>query len=237
MIRTHDFNSQWWGSPTGIVDDVAFFGLPESERKEALAQFEWVEFKAPLENPGVDFRALQSAGFFMADTQIPYRLKLTGMDSPPSLAGLDVEFADDVPFSVDARELMPFEHERYYRLPGATAEKVTDRYALWSQQHIERYPATCLRVLYKGEVQGWYLADESADSGLNLTLAMLTRKPQISGLLLFLRSYKAFVERGHRMGRASFSVQNTPVHNLYVSFGARFMPAVGCWLWVSSPDG
>ncbi len=234
MIKTHEFNTDWWGSPVGIVTDRAFFDLPADERATLLAPYEWVEFKAPLEDSGIDFLSLQRAGFFLADTQIPYRLKLTGMDSPPSLSNLDVEFADEMPFSVSAEELMPFDHERYYRLPGATREKVTERYATWSRQQIERHPSTCLRVLYKGKVQGWYLGDDSAGNGLNLTLAMLCREPEISGLLLFLRGYHAFAGRGHRMGWASFSVANTPVHNMYVAFGARILPAVGCWLWVGA---
>jgi hypothetical protein len=232
VIKTHEFNSKWWGKPAGIVTDPEFFGLPEPQRTQHLQAFEWVEFKMSLERAPVDFLSLHEAGFFQVDTQINYRLNMANLDMPESVEKLSVEFADEVPFEIRAQDLMPFTHERYYKLPGVTPEKVNERYALWSRQHLKDHPSTCVRVLDEGEVQGWYLSDDSGDVGLNLTLAMLSRDAKISGLLLFLKAYQGYASRGYRLGWASFSVQNTPVHNIYAGIGARFLNPTGQWMWI-----
>ncbi|MEJ8568228.1 hypothetical protein [Elongatibacter sediminis] len=233
MIETHEFNSRWWGSPVGIVTNPGFFALPADEQRDRLAAFEWVEFRMPLEQSPVDLPSIHAAGFYQVDTQINYRLNLGRLPAPESLASLSVEFADQTPFTVTAGEMKPFEHERFFKLPGITPERVNERYALWSNEHLARHPAASLRVLHQGEVEGWYLGDDSSGVGLNLTLAMLSRKSTISGLLLFLKAYQAFSSRGHRLGWAAFSIQNSPVHNIYASIGARFMRPTGQWLWVA----
>lgn len=232
MIKTHEFNTEWWGSPIGIVQDSQFFKLPAPEQHNLLAPFEWAEFKMPLEQGPVDYLAIHRAGFFQVDTQINYRLNLANLKWPDSLNDLSAEFADQVPFEIRADDIKPFEHERYLKLPGVTPEKVNERYALWSRRHIAGHASTCLRITYNGRVEGWYLCDDSGEVGLNLTLAMLSRESDISGLLLFLKAYQAFASRGHRLGWASFSVQNTPVHNIYAGIGARFLSPIGQWMWV-----
>jgi len=232
MIKTHEFNTLWWGKPVGIVTDPGFFHMPARERQQRLASFEWAEFRMPLEQNSVDYIALHEAGFFQADTQINYRLNMANLDLPESLGELAIEFADEAPFQIHAQDVMPFTHERYYKLPGVTPEKITERYALWSRQHLKEHPATCVRIIGQGRVQGWYLSDDSGEVGLNLTLAMLSRDSTISGLLLFLKTYQGYASRGFRLGWASFSVQNTPVHNIYAGIGARFLNPVGQWMWV-----
>jgi hypothetical protein len=232
MIKTHEFNTGWWGSPVGIVTEHRFFDLPADERKGQLEPYDWVEFKMPLEDSPVRIPALHRAGFMQVDTQINYRLNLVNLKEPESLARLDVEFADEAPFTIELEDIMSFEHERYFKLPGITPEKVNQRYVLWCRQHLREHPSACLRILYGGKVQGWYLGSASNGVGLNLTLAMLSKQPDISGLLLFLRAYRAFASRGHRLGWASFSVQNTPVHNIYAGIGARFLNPVGLWMWI-----
>lgn len=231
MIKTHEFNTEWWGAPVGIVTDSGFFDLPAAERQQWLAPFEWVEFKMPLENSPVGFLNLHRAGFMQVDTQINYRLKLLNLPAPDSLEELEVEFADEHPFEIGQDEIMSFEHERYLKLPGATADTVDRRYVLWCRQHLRQHAPECLRILYKGKVQGWYLGATTEGAGLNLTLAMLSQDASISGLLLFLKAYQGFAGRGHRLGWASFSVQNTPVHNIYAGIGARFLNPVGLWMW------
>jgi hypothetical protein len=166
------------------------------------------------------------------DTQINYRLNVANLEFPESLASMDVEFADKVPFDFEASDLKLFEHERYLKLPGVTPEKVNERYALWGKGHLAAHPSTCLRITYRGRVEGWYLGDDSAGVGLNLTLAMLSRDSDISGLLLFLKAYQGFASRGYKLGWASFSVQNTPVHNIYAGIGARFLNPTGQWMWI-----
>ena len=232
MIKTHKFNTRWWGKPNGIVTDHGFFHLPEQERARHLEPFEWVEFRMPLENAPVALASIHRSGFFQVDTQINYRLGLKNLSNPPSLAELDIEFADETPFEITADAVKSFDHERFFRLPGITPERANQRYALWSAEHIPNHPTTSLRILYKGQVEGWYLADDTAEAGLNLTLGMLSKNSSISGLLVFLKAYHAFAGRGYRMGWASFSVNNTAVHNIYVAVGAHFLSPVGYWLWL-----
>lgn len=231
LIREHTFNSRWWGRPVGIIDDTAFFKLTQPEQETALSEFAWAEFKARADDPTLNHQAMAAAGFFHADTQINYRLGLPCAMKPDSLASLQVEFADETPFFVAADDIQTFKYERYLKLPGATTQKVNKRFVIWSNEQIEQAPSCCLRIKYKGQVEGWYLGDTSSGQGLHLTLAMLSRQSDISGLLLFLKAYEAFANRGHRLGWAAFSVQNTPVHNLYAAIGARFLPPTGCWLW------
>ena len=233
MIKTHEFNTEWWGSPIGIVTDARFFEVPDVEQKRELAPYEWAEFRMPLEQSPVEFRTLHQTGFMQVDTQINYRLSLVKLKEPESLGGLEVEFADESPFDIGEEDIKSFEHERYFKLPGVTAEMVNRRYVLWCRQHLREHASECLRVVYEGAVQGWYLGKTGERAGLNLTLAMLSRNASISGLLLFLKAYQGFAGRGHRLGWASFSVQNTPVHNIYAGIGARFLNPVGHWLWVA----
>jgi hypothetical protein len=68
---------------------------------------------------------------------------------------------------------------------------------------------------------------------LNLTLAAARRQARISGFLLYEKGLAAYAARGHRIGFASFSVMNTPVHNIYAKLGARFTPPTAIWLWVA----
>lgn len=231
MIATREFNTLWWGQPVGVVTEPAFFDLPGADRSGLLEPYQWAEFRMPLEKPVVDWIKLHRAGFTQVDTQVNYRLNLANLKSPESLADLEAEFADEVPFDIEANELKPFEHERFFRLPGVTLEKVNQRYALWSKRHLAAHPSNCLRITYGGWVEGWYLGDDSAGVGLNLTLAMLSRESNISGLLLFLKAYQAFAGRGHKLGWASFSIQNTPVHNIYAGIGARILNPTGQWMW------
>jgi hypothetical protein len=232
MIKAHEFNSRWWGEPVGLVTDPAFFKLENDDQQEQLEAYDWVEFRMSLESSEAELIEIHEAGFFQVDTQINYRLGFRNLPAYSSLDKLEVEFADEKSFSLDSCDVMPFDHERFVRLPGISAEKTNERYALWSNEHLSAHPHESLRILHEGDVQGWYFADSSAGKGLNLTLGMLSRNATVSGLLVFLKSYRAFATRGHRMGWASFSVNNTPVHNIYASVGAHFIRPVGHWLWM-----
>ncbi len=231
MIHFNEFNSSWWGEPVGIVVDPEFFNLSPDLRADHLKQYAWVEFRVPLGGSAPSLRDLHQAGFYQFDTQINYRLSFRGLQKPSSLDELNVEFADEFPFAFLAEDVKSFEQERFSRLPGVSQRLVNQRYALWGETHIKKHPSTCLRVLYKERVEGWYLADDTGKKGLNLTLAMLSKGSEISGLLFFLKAYHAFAGRGHRLGWASFSVYNTAVHNIYAGIGARFLNPWGYWLW------
>ncbi len=66
---------------------------------------------------------------------------------------------------------------------------------------------------------------------------MLWNTTEGTAMLLYQEAFVAYAGRGHRLGNASFSVTNTPVHNIHATLGARFMPPGGNWLWISDTHG
>jgi hypothetical protein len=229
VIREHEFNTRWWGSPVGILDDPAFFDLDPSAQDEACASYAWVEYSAQLDAaPGPD--RLGRAGFYCVDTQIRFRINLSNVDSTRSIGRLSATSAVESPFEISIDELKSFEHERFRFLPGITAELINGRYALWSTLLIANHPAWCLKISDGADVQGWFLAQAYPGKPLNLTLAMLKFDAHISGHLLYQRAMLEFAARGARIGDAAFSVANTPVMNIYAALGARFLPPKGYWL-------
>jgi len=230
MIRSHEFNSRWWGAPAGILDDPAFFDLAEDERERVLAGYRWVEFRSELA-AAPRLSSIARAGFFLADTQIAFRIGL--QQRCGSCADeLAVCFADEPGFAYCERDLAPFEYERFVHLPGVTPDRLHARYAAWGRQLIGDHPESCLAVMSRGEIQGWFLSAPT-EVGLNLALAATHRGVRISGFLLYEKSLAAYAERGHRLGFASFGVRNTAVHNIYAKLGARFTAPTGIWFWVS----
>jgi hypothetical protein len=226
MIREHAFHTRWWGEPVGVVDDFAFVALPAEERERALSAFAWVELRAPLH--AADPLALAHAGFVQIDAQIPFKIRVNRVAGGPSLDELTVERASEHPFTVDAPA--PFGHERFRHLPGITAEKIAERFALWSRLQIAAAPEWCLRIGAGGATQGWFLSAMERD-GLHLDLAMLHRDATISGAYLYRKSLLAYAALGAQIGTARFSVENTAVMNIYASMGAQFLAPVGIWLW------
>lgn len=220
MIREHRFNSRWWGGRVGIVEGLDL---------EGREQFDWVELRAELATAPLE--RIAGAGFFQVDVQLPFRIALARVPETPSLAALQVERA---PFSIEADHVAPFAHERYRYLPGMTEERLTKRYAEWAAAQVEQHPEWCLRVTSGGKTQGWFLSQMTAE-GLNLELAMLHRSATISGALLYQKALVEYAKLGARVGYARFSVTNTAVLNIYAQLGARFLPPVGTWLWLTSP--
>lgn len=228
MIRNHEFHSRWWGEPVGVLDDLDFLALPAAEREAQLRAFAWVELRAPL--AVMDGRALGAAGFVQIDTQIPFRIGIGRVAGGPSLDTLDVTRAADEPFTMSTEEIAAFTHERFRHLPGITPQRLAERFALWANDEIAAAPEWCLRVTSGGATQGWFLSHLAGD-GLHLELAMLHRDARISGIYLYRRALVAYAALGARVGLARFSVENTPVLNIYASLGAQFLPPIGIWLW------
>jgi hypothetical protein len=235
VIRQHDFNTRWWGQPAGIVDDGAFFSLPDAERSRALAPFQWVEFKCRL-HEAPPLARLRAAGFVLADTQVEFRIGLGRRTISAGADSLGVRSAGNAAFVVRAEEMAPFEHERFRHLPGYEPARASLRYCEWSRELIHDHPDTCLEFTLGDAVQGWFLS-RPASGGLNLTLAMLHRSAKISGFLLYEKALEAYAERGHRVGWAGFSVTNTAVLNIYSKLGAQFIAPVGIWLWCRTSTG
>lgn len=229
MISEHRFNCDWYGAPAGIVRDPALFALPEAQLQQALAPWAWVEFRGSAD--AVDRRAMTRLGFFLADTQVHFRLGLKALQPTPSLQGLTLRWADERRFEVNSAAMSAFHHERYRHLPGVTPERLNERYARWARQLIETSPATCVQVESGGEPQGWFLAAPEGKK-LSLTLAVTAAQARISGFHLYLAAGVAFASRGFGIGEAAFSAHNTAVLNIYAQLGARFVSTQDVWLWV-----
>ena len=232
MIQKHEFNTRWWGGPVGVVSDPGFFSLAIEQQQKLLEPYAWAEFYSSLEEcPAVE--DLASSGFVQIDTQSQFMLNLRKVEPTSSTDQLVCRFADQDHFSIEAGQLAMFTHERFHQIPGCTETRTNERYALWANDLIRENPATCMRLFLEDRLQGWFLSRPGQSHGLNLALAMLTDSAEISGMLLYHQACVAYAERGHRLGSASFSVTNTPVHNIYATLGARFMPPGGNWLWLA----
>jgi hypothetical protein len=66
--------------------------------------------------------------------------------------------------------------------------------------------------------------------GLNLTLAMMSKDATISGFHIYERVLAYHAEAGHRVGFASFSVDNVSVLNIYARLTASFVRTESIWL-------
>lgn len=227
MIRRHEFNTSWWGSPVGIVVDAGFFELPAEERRTHLAEFDWVEYRSTSVEPALS-TLVEEAGFVQVDTQLQYRIGLDRVPSSSSTEELVVRFADESPLDVRADSMANFRADRHLRLTGITPERLNERYARWSGLLIGGHPELCMEVREGGEVQGWFLS-QATGKGLNLTLAMLHRDARISGMHLYQRAMTAYAARGIRVGWASFSVTNIAVLNILSALGARFTGVEQFW--------
>jgi hypothetical protein len=238
MIDSHDFSSQWFGSPVGIVRDAAFFALPAAERRAALGRYSWVEYRAPSVD-GAVLAALMQDGFLQSDVQIHFRLRIAAPEPGPSLDTLSVVRADEKPFSIAPGEMADFTHERFSLVPGVTTRMITQRYEMWAVGILKSAPHFCLEVRSERGVEGWFLSSKDAKhAGLNLALAVLHRDAGISGMLLYRKALGVYRSMGETLGWASFSATNTPVLNIYSELGARFTSSTVIWLWINpSPAG
>lgn len=236
MIRDHEFNTLWWGSPVGFVHDPAFFSLDSSVQQDLLKPYVWAEFYSPLDQTP-PLQELADANFFQTDTQIQFLLNLSKVTATFSTDRLVCFFADQNKFDIKTADLASFTHERFRHIPGCTEPRSNNRYALWGNNLIREYPETCMQLFLNKKLQGWFLSRPGEKSGLNLALSMLSSTAEVSGMLLYQQAILAYAERGHRLGTASFSVTNTSVHNIYAALGARFLPPGGNWMWIADAPG
>ena len=229
MIKEHEFHTQWWGMPVGLVTAPRFFSRPSAEQAEMLARYAWAEFKSPPSSTPPVWDLLRAA-FAQVDTQVNFHVALAAVPEPDDTGPLVLQFADEIPFRLQGGESRPFQYERFWQLPGITPARMDERQVLWANRLIVESPNWCVRAVYGDAVQGWFLA-RPEKPGLNLTLAMLHREAVVSGALFYQMAMRAFAARGARTGWASFSIRNTAVHNIFSRLGARFKEPTGCWLW------
>ena len=233
MVRRHEFNSDWWGENAGIVTDPAFFELPLKEQDTMLSPYAWVEFRA-LAGLSPPLERIQQAGFSQTDVQIRYRLTFSRIKTSESIENLTIRFADEQHFTIDVGDTKSFIHERFMALPGITAQKLNERYALWGNRIISECPERCVQVFSDSRLQGWFLS-QSTSERLNLTLAMLHKDASIPGSLLYQKALLAYRERGEHAGGSSFSATNPAVLNIFSSLGARFIKPELFWIWIMKP--
>lgn len=233
MIREHGFNSAWWGGKAGIVEQADFFGHSPEAIREALAPFEWAEFRNPLDAE-LPLARIRDAGFVFADTQVNFRVGLAGR--PAQCAEpLSLEPASNGTWRADASEWAIFGQERFRLLPGITPARLNQRYARWAAELVHRAPETCFEIRSAGEPAGWYFAEPGRSGAINLTLGVLRRGSRISGYAMYEAALCRLAAMGYRIGWASFSIANSAVHNIYARLGARFVSPGGIWLWTRKP--
>jgi hypothetical protein len=230
MIKTHEANSAWWGSPVAIITDAAWFAQDEATRAEQLAPYAWAEFRAPL-NAAPSAQELHRAGFAWTDAQMNFRISLPNVPDSPSLAQYECISASEQPFTLQQRDVRNFEHERFLQLPGVSIDMLNTRYTKWANDLIAAHPEWCVRLVLNGKTQGWFLS-EANGSSVALTLAMLAADAVASGQHLYQRAMREYARRGGTVGYATFSVRNTPVMNIYAFLGARFRMPIGYWHWI-----
>lgn len=233
LIEEKRYNTRWWGAPYGKVTDSALFDLPRAEMDAALAPFSVVEHVTPdLDASSV--AKLRRAGFWRADTQIPFKINLKPHSSsvpPQRVARLAIQSAAEQPFEIAAAALPSFKAERFWQLHGVTEEKVAKRFAFWSYDLIASHPETCLAFHHKGKLIGWFLGRRLNDAGIELTLAMTHPEASAMGGFVYEAALFHFASQGMSLGQAAFSASNPSVLNIYAGFGAKFLAARHVWLW------
>ena len=166
-----------------MLFDARFFELPERQRAESLSTFDWVEFRCDLKQ-SLPIPTIAAAGFVQVDVNLHFRIDLRTVAKTPSCEGLETNRASEKTPRVNSGELPAFANERFRFLPGVDIAKVNERYAVWGNQLVSKSPEWCFTVSQKGKVQGWFLSSMDAEGSLNLTLAMLSPKAEISGVHL-----------------------------------------------------
>ncbi len=229
LIRHHEFNSSWWGKPVGIVSLEKIEPKQMQSLHEVLSLYDWVEYKQNLVD-GISNLCISRLGFELVDVQIPFRISLSNIASTPSIENMQIIPASERSFAIERDEFIPFHNERFKFIIESNEALLNKRIYLWSNQLIEANPQHCVRLELLGETMGWFLG-QVTDQGLQLTLAMLKRGSNISGMHLYQKAMNYYKLLGFKIGYASFSVTNTPVMNIYAKLGARFYDPIGCWIW------
>jgi hypothetical protein len=230
MIKEHEFNSRWWGTPVGIVTDAQFFELPLEDQTKLLSKFDWVEYRMASieEHLGP---SLVRSGFYCADVQIHFRVKLSRIEGSQCFSSLNVYQADKREIVLEPSDIKQFRSERFRTLPNISPEKIEERYLLWSRTLVAESPETALSIYHGEKCQGWFLS-EVRQGVLDLTLAMLSSQAAVSGHTLYEKAIDHYASCGFRIGQGSFSVHNMNVLNIYSALGARFSAPQSYWFWV-----
>lgn len=233
MISIHDFNSEWWGGPVGIIRDSAFFSLPKAERHRLLEPYDWVEFKATRGDVAIE-SAAALCGFQFVDLQIVYKAGLNKSLSSGRQISLNLVSAESVELDLQPEQLTEFAAERFSILPGVTPERISQRYVAWARMLSKNNPRLCFEARQENTAQGWVFAEPTASpGGLNFTLVMTSKTSQVRGYDIYRTALQQFAKMGFTYCQASFSAFNVPAHNIHSMLGARFLDPMICWMWIN----
>ncbi len=233
MIGIHDFNSEWWGGPVGIIRDSAFFSLARAESERLLEPYDWVEFKATRGDLAIESAAAR-CGFQFVDLQIVYKAGLNKSSPPGREIALDLVSAESVEFDLNPDQLTEFTAERFSILPGITPARISQRYVAWARMLSKNNPKLCFEAQQNNTAQGWVFAEPTdSPSGLNFTLVMTSRTSQVRGYDIYRAALQQFATMGFAFCQAAFSAFNVPAHNIHSMLGARFLDPMICWIWIN----
>jgi len=233
VISSHDFNSQWWGGPVGIIHDKDFFQQGMAECQRLLQPFDWVEFKASRGDVAIE-SAVALCGFQFVDLQVLYKAGLDKSATSQREVPLEMVNATVHEFDLHPSELTEFAAERFSVLPGVTPERICQRYVAWASTLLGKNPELCFEVRKDSIPQGWVFAERTeSPRAVNFTLVMTSNRSQVRGLEVYRAALQQFARMGFAFCQASFSAFNVPAHNIHALLGARFLDPVICWIWVN----
>jgi hypothetical protein len=224
MITSHAFNSAWWGAPVGITATFEALASSPETMRAAAEPYEWVEARVPVADLPSEWPG-PCNGFTWVDLQLGYRVALKRVESLPST--WSVAAADRRPIDLD--NFADFSAERYSRIPGATSQRLAERYRLWATDLIEASPHACATVLRGDEVAG-YVLGSVAGTKASFTLAVASRRSTAHGLGIYLGAAALYRNLGATSMHASLSASNLPALNAHVALGCLFVSATSIWL-------
>lgn len=228
MIRKHEFNSAWWGSPVGISSDVQdLFQNPEQLCSE-LTTLDWIEFRIAFDD--LPTRKLGPAnGAQLVETQLTYQKNISRIGGCPG--GVTILPATQTPINVN--NFSPFSHERYSKLRKVDTDRLALRYRQLADQLVKNSPETCASVFYKSSLVG-YIFGHLKETTAVFDLAVTSINAQVSGQALYDAAGYMFNQAGASRMTSSFNAANLGALNAHVRMQCSFIEATSIWLLESS---
>jgi hypothetical protein len=224
MIRTHEFNSVWWGSPVGISSDVQDLFQTAEQLSSELTVFDWIEYRIAFDDLPTQ-KLGPSNGARLVETQLSYQKNISRMNACP--AGVTILPA--IQISIDVNNFSPFSHERYAKLREVDSNRLASRYRQLANQLIENSPETCASVFYKSSLVGYVFGHINGTTAV-FDLAVTAVNAQVSGQALYDAAGHMFNQAGASRMTSSFNAANLGALNAHVRMQCSFVKATSIWL-------